>query len=202
MSAVQLLVGIDVAKAQLDMALRPTGERWAVANEDTSIAALVVRLQARQPTLMVLEATGGIPAGRGRRARGGRSPRRGGQSSASARLCQSHRAVGQDGCPRRAGRGACRRGRASDPSASAGGPGRRTPGTAGAAAAIGRQADSRTAPASGVRPRDSRPIFRPISRGSTLGWRPWMMTWTRRCGRVRYGGSARHCSAAYPALAQ
>ena len=59
MSAVQLLVGIDVAKAQLDMALRPTGERWAVANEDTSIAALVVRLQAMQPTLMVLEATGG-----------------------------------------------------------------------------------------------------------------------------------------------
>jgi transposase len=59
MSAVQLFVGIDVAKAQLDVALRPTGERWAVVNDDTSIATLVARLQAMQPTLMVLEATGG-----------------------------------------------------------------------------------------------------------------------------------------------
>lgn len=58
-SAVQLFVGIDVAKAQLDVALRPTGERWAVVNDDTSIATLVARLQAMQPTLIVLEATGG-----------------------------------------------------------------------------------------------------------------------------------------------
>src|SRR5215216_2720464 len=59
MSAVQLFVGLDVAKAPLDVALRPTGERWAVVNDDTSIAALVVRLQAMHPTLIVLEATGG-----------------------------------------------------------------------------------------------------------------------------------------------
>jgi transposase len=59
MSAVQLFVGIDVATAQLDIALRPTGERWAVGNDDAGIAALVARLQARQPTLIVLEATGG-----------------------------------------------------------------------------------------------------------------------------------------------
>src|SRR5262245_23789463 len=59
MSAMPCFVGIDVAKAQLDMALRPTGERWAVANDDTGMAALVVRLQAVPPTLMVLEATGG-----------------------------------------------------------------------------------------------------------------------------------------------
>ena len=59
MAATPCFVGIDVAKAQLDMALRPTGERWAVAHEDTGIAALVARLQAVPPTLMVLEATGG-----------------------------------------------------------------------------------------------------------------------------------------------
>jgi transposase len=59
MSAVQLFVGIHVAKAQLDVALRPPGERWAVANDDTSLAALVARLQALHPPLMVLEATGG-----------------------------------------------------------------------------------------------------------------------------------------------
>src|ERR1700757_4066887 len=59
MSAMQRFVGIDVAKAQLDIALRPTGERWALANDDGGIAALVARLQAVQPTLIVLEATGG-----------------------------------------------------------------------------------------------------------------------------------------------
>jgi transposase len=59
MSATPRFVGIDVAKAQLEIALRPTGERWAVANDDCGIAALVERLQAVQPTLIVLEATGG-----------------------------------------------------------------------------------------------------------------------------------------------
>ena len=59
MSATPCFVGIDVAKAQLDIALRPTGERWAVVNDDAGIAALVERLQALPPTLIVLEATGG-----------------------------------------------------------------------------------------------------------------------------------------------
>jgi transposase len=59
MSTPQLFVGLDVAKAQLDLALRPTGEHWAVANEASGIATLVTRLQAVQPTLIVLEATGG-----------------------------------------------------------------------------------------------------------------------------------------------
>jgi transposase len=59
MAATPCVGGIDVAQAQLDMALRPTGERWAVANDDTRIAALVARLQAVPPPLMVLEATGG-----------------------------------------------------------------------------------------------------------------------------------------------
>jgi transposase len=59
MSAMQRFIGIDVAKAQLDIALRPTGERWALAKDDGGIAALVARLQAVQLTLIVLEATGG-----------------------------------------------------------------------------------------------------------------------------------------------
>lgn len=59
MSEHQIFVGIDVAKGQLDVALRPTGEHWTVPNEDASIAALVTQLQAVAPTLIVLEATGG-----------------------------------------------------------------------------------------------------------------------------------------------
>jgi transposase len=59
MSATTCVVGIDVATAQLDMALRPTDERWAVANDDAGMATLGARLQALLPTLIVLEATGG-----------------------------------------------------------------------------------------------------------------------------------------------
>jgi transposase len=59
MVAMPCCVGIDVAKAPLDIARRPTGERWAVANDDRGLAALVERLQAMSPTLIVLEATGG-----------------------------------------------------------------------------------------------------------------------------------------------
>ena len=57
---VPCFVGIDVAKAPWDIALRPTGERWAVPNDASGIAPLVDRLQALQPTLRVLEATGGL----------------------------------------------------------------------------------------------------------------------------------------------
>jgi len=52
-------VGIDVATAQRDSALRPTGERWAVATDETSMAALMARLEAVQPTRIGLAATGG-----------------------------------------------------------------------------------------------------------------------------------------------
>jgi transposase len=53
----QVVVGLDVAKAQWDIALRPTGERWAVTNDDAGITLLVTRLQESAPQLMVLEAT-------------------------------------------------------------------------------------------------------------------------------------------------
>jgi transposase len=56
----QVCVGIDVSKAQLDVALRPTEDQWHVSNDEVGIPALVERLQAVQPTLIVLEATGGL----------------------------------------------------------------------------------------------------------------------------------------------
>src|SRR6058998_1661995 len=60
MSDVPCFVGIDVAKAQRDIALRPSGERWAVPNDANGVTPLVDRLQALRPTLIVLEATGGL----------------------------------------------------------------------------------------------------------------------------------------------
>jgi transposase len=55
-------IGIDVAKAQLEFAGRPSGVTGTVPNEDAGIDALVEQLQARAPTLIVLEATGGYEA--------------------------------------------------------------------------------------------------------------------------------------------
>lgn len=60
MSPVPVFVGIDVSKDRLDLALRPTGERSTVSNAEPDLTALVTRLQAVHPTLIVLEATGGL----------------------------------------------------------------------------------------------------------------------------------------------
>jgi len=51
--------GIDVAKRRLDVAVRPTGEQRAFANDANGIAELVAWLQGQQPQLVVLEASGG-----------------------------------------------------------------------------------------------------------------------------------------------
>jgi transposase len=55
-----VFVGVDVAKAALDVALRPSGERWSVPNDERGIAGLVARLGPVAPALVVAEATGGF----------------------------------------------------------------------------------------------------------------------------------------------
>ena len=52
-------VGVDVAKRELVVAVRPGGERWTVPNTEAGVAALRERLQRLTPALVVLEATGG-----------------------------------------------------------------------------------------------------------------------------------------------
>jgi transposase len=62
------VVGIDVAKAWLDVAVRPLGPSspsapaqaaWRTENQDSAISRLVEQLRALAPQLIVLEATGG-----------------------------------------------------------------------------------------------------------------------------------------------
>lgn len=53
-------VGIDVAKNVLDVAVRPTGEAWRVANDQAGIGEVVARLRVVSPVLVVCEATGGF----------------------------------------------------------------------------------------------------------------------------------------------
>lgn len=52
-------VGIDVAKATLDVQVRPSDERWSVANDEAGIRTLVEQLRNLAPAQVVLEATGG-----------------------------------------------------------------------------------------------------------------------------------------------
>jgi transposase len=59
MNSEPVFVGLDVAKATLDVATRPSGETWTVANDDPGVAQLVARLCTLRPTLIVCEATGG-----------------------------------------------------------------------------------------------------------------------------------------------
>jgi transposase len=60
MASLECYVGIDVAKAHLDVAVVPDDQpAWRVGNDADGIAELVTQLLARRPTLIVLEATGG-----------------------------------------------------------------------------------------------------------------------------------------------
>ena len=60
MSSARPFVGIDVCKATLDIAERPTGELWTARNDDRGIAQVTAYLRAAKPVLVVLEATGGL----------------------------------------------------------------------------------------------------------------------------------------------
>lgn len=55
-----MFIGIDVSKKWLDIAVRPSNEKWRAENNSTSIAELTNRLRDMKPTLIVIEATGGI----------------------------------------------------------------------------------------------------------------------------------------------
>jgi transposase len=59
MASGECFIGIDVSKSNLDVAVRPSGERLRCANDEAGIAALVERLAKLTPTRVVLEATGG-----------------------------------------------------------------------------------------------------------------------------------------------
>jgi transposase len=90
-----IFIGIDVSKARLDVAVRPSGESESASNDEDGIKALVKRLGEIQPALIVLEATGGVERLVARALSSAElpvvvvNPRRQG-------LCQSHRSVGQD----------------------------------------------------------------------------------------------------------
>ena len=60
MSQEAVYVGIDVAKAQMDVAVRPTEDIWDVVHDEEGISLLVSRLKSLEPVMVLLEATGGL----------------------------------------------------------------------------------------------------------------------------------------------
>ena len=54
------IVGLDVSKTRLDVAVRPSGESWSVSNDEAGIKLLVKRLKPYPGALVVMEATGGF----------------------------------------------------------------------------------------------------------------------------------------------
>jgi len=59
MTEPEIFVGMDISKAQLDIAIRPEGQ-FAVANDAAGVAQLIQRMKALPAGLVVMEATGGL----------------------------------------------------------------------------------------------------------------------------------------------
>ena len=55
-----IFVGIDVAKAQLDVAVRPADDRWEISHDDAGIGQLVSQLKSLGPAMVLVEASGGL----------------------------------------------------------------------------------------------------------------------------------------------
>ncbi len=55
-----IIVGIDVSKDRLDVAVRPSGEFFVVERNAVGLEQLIERLQAVSPRIVALEATGGF----------------------------------------------------------------------------------------------------------------------------------------------
>ena len=60
MAEAETYVGIDVAKANIDIAVRPTGRVWRASYDAAGIEELVSQLENLTPATVFLEATGGL----------------------------------------------------------------------------------------------------------------------------------------------
>lgn len=60
MTEIEVFVGIDVSKARLDVAVLPGDKTWSTTNDDDGIPELVAKLLELAPSLVLLEATGGL----------------------------------------------------------------------------------------------------------------------------------------------
>jgi len=60
MECSETIIGIDVSKARLDVGRYPTGGSWSFSQDGEGFDGLVRELKGQAPTLVVLEASGGL----------------------------------------------------------------------------------------------------------------------------------------------
>jgi len=77
-----IIVGIDVAKDRLDVAVCPSGEAFSVERNAAGLESLAARLEQIAPQIVALEATGGFESQRRRDSRGERGASEGRHSLA------------------------------------------------------------------------------------------------------------------------
>lgn len=56
----EIFIGIDVSKVRLDIAIWGSNKYWQVSNDEKGFVELIEKLRNLHPTLIVLEATGGM----------------------------------------------------------------------------------------------------------------------------------------------
>ncbi len=56
----EVVVGIDISKANLDICVLPQADGWQTTNDEAGIAELATRLERLNPEAVILEATGGL----------------------------------------------------------------------------------------------------------------------------------------------
>ncbi|MCH7938147.1 MAG: IS110 family transposase [Candidatus Marinimicrobia bacterium] len=56
----EVFIGVDVCKDRLDIANDSNSETWSESNNDSGVSSLVDRLTSLKPSLVVMEATGGL----------------------------------------------------------------------------------------------------------------------------------------------
>lgn len=56
----EVFIGVDVCKDRLDIANDANSETWSESNNDSGVSLLVDRLTSLKPSLVVMEATGGL----------------------------------------------------------------------------------------------------------------------------------------------
>jgi transposase len=56
----EVFIGIDVCKERLDIANDSSSEVWSESNNDAGVCSLVEKLSSPKPSLVVMEATGGL----------------------------------------------------------------------------------------------------------------------------------------------
>ena len=90
------IVGIDVSKDRLDVAILPEGSTLVARRDGKGLAELCEQLRVLEPMLVAIEATGGFESVAAGRSGVCRAARGGGEPGAGAPLRQSHRAARQD----------------------------------------------------------------------------------------------------------